>query len=79
MEMTDVDFERKIFVKQHAADLLRHELKKVKKARRSPSAPPPILTNPPNDATRSPAPFSKSSRAIEDSNLHGYKGEPGRA
>ena len=31
MEMTDLDFERKIFVKQHAADLLRHELKKVKK------------------------------------------------
>ena len=31
MEMTDVDFEHKIFVKQHAADLLRQELKKVKK------------------------------------------------
>jgi DNA repair photolyase len=31
MEMTDLDFERKIFVKQHAADLLRQELKKVKK------------------------------------------------
>ena len=31
MEMSDVDFERKIFVKQHAADLLRQELKKVKK------------------------------------------------
>ena len=31
MEMTDVDFERKIFVKQHAADLLRQELRKVKK------------------------------------------------
>ncbi len=31
MEMTDLDFERKIFVKQHAADLLRHELKKVKR------------------------------------------------
>ena len=31
MEMSDVDFERKIFVKQHAADLLRRELKKVKK------------------------------------------------
>src|ERR1700751_3067691 len=30
MEMTDLDFERKIFVKQHAADLLRQELKKVK-------------------------------------------------
>jgi DNA repair photolyase len=30
MEMTDVDFERKIFVKQHAADLLRQELRKVK-------------------------------------------------
>jgi len=26
-----VDFERKIFVKQHAAELLRHELKKVKR------------------------------------------------
>lgn len=32
MEMTDEDFEHKIFVKQHAADLLRHELKKVKRA-----------------------------------------------
>jgi DNA repair photolyase len=31
MEMTDEDFEHKIFVKQHAADLLRQELKKVKK------------------------------------------------
>src|ERR1700758_151453 len=30
MEMSDVDFERKIFVKQHAAELLRQELKKVK-------------------------------------------------
>jgi len=32
MEMTDEDFEHKIFVKQHAADLLRRELKKVKRA-----------------------------------------------
>jgi DNA repair photolyase len=31
MEMTDLDFERKIFVKQHAAELLRRELKKVEK------------------------------------------------
>jgi DNA repair photolyase len=31
MEMTDEDFEHKIFVKQHAANLLRQELKKVKK------------------------------------------------
>ena len=31
MEMSDEDFEHKIFVKQHAADLLRQELKKVKK------------------------------------------------
>ena len=31
MEMSDVDFERKIFVKQHAADLLRQELRKVKR------------------------------------------------
>jgi DNA repair photolyase len=31
MEMTDLDFEHKIFVKQHAANLLRQELKKVKK------------------------------------------------
>src|ERR1700757_4319099 len=31
MEMTDLDFERKIFVKQHAAELLRQELKKVKR------------------------------------------------
>ena len=31
MEMSDIDFERKIFVKQHAANLLRQELKKVKK------------------------------------------------
>jgi DNA repair photolyase len=31
MEMTDLDFERKIFVKQHAANLLRQELKKVKR------------------------------------------------
>src|SRR5271169_1893348 len=31
MELREgVDFERKIFIKQHAADLLRHELKKVK-------------------------------------------------
>src|ERR1700751_4897951 len=30
MEMSDLDFERKIFVKQHAAGLLRQELKKVK-------------------------------------------------
>lgn len=30
MEMTDEDFERKIFVKQHAANLLRQELRKVK-------------------------------------------------
>ncbi len=30
MEMSDLDFERKIFVKQHAADLLRQELRKVK-------------------------------------------------
>src|ERR1700734_4244220 len=32
MELRDgVDFERKIFIKQHAADLLRRELKKVKR------------------------------------------------
>src|SRR5215831_20314949 len=31
MEMSDLDFERKIYVKQHAANLLRQELKKVKK------------------------------------------------
>jgi DNA repair photolyase len=31
MEMTDEDFEHKIFVKQHAANLLRQELKKVKR------------------------------------------------
>jgi len=32
MELRDgVDFEQKIFVKQHTADLLRHELKKVKR------------------------------------------------
>jgi DNA repair photolyase len=31
MEMTDLDFERKIYVKQHAANLLRQELKKVKR------------------------------------------------
>jgi DNA repair photolyase len=31
MEMTDVDFEHKIFVKQHAANLLRQELRKVKR------------------------------------------------
>lgn len=32
MEMRDgVDFERKIYVKQHAADLLRHDLRKVKR------------------------------------------------
>jgi DNA repair photolyase len=30
MEMSDEDFEHKIFVKQHAADLLRQELRKVK-------------------------------------------------
>jgi len=30
MEMTDEDFEHKIFVKQHAANLLRQELRKVK-------------------------------------------------
>ncbi len=30
MEMSDVDFEHKIFVKQHAANLLRQELRKVK-------------------------------------------------
>jgi DNA repair photolyase len=30
MEMSDEDFEHKIFVKQHAASLLRQELKKVK-------------------------------------------------
>jgi len=32
MELREgVDFERKIFIKQHAAELLRHELKKVKR------------------------------------------------
>jgi DNA repair photolyase len=31
MEMSDLDFERKIYVKQHAAELLRHDLKRVKK------------------------------------------------
>jgi DNA repair photolyase len=31
MEMSDLDFERKIYVKQHAASLLRQELKKVKR------------------------------------------------
>jgi len=30
MEMSDLDFERKIYVKQHTVDLLRRELKKVK-------------------------------------------------
>src|SRR5262252_10130935 len=30
MEMSDVDFEHKIYVKQHTAELLRQELKKVK-------------------------------------------------
>jgi DNA repair photolyase len=30
MEMSDLDFERKIYVKQHTAQLLRQELKKVK-------------------------------------------------
>ncbi len=32
MELSDEDFEHKIFVKQHAADLLRQELRKVKQA-----------------------------------------------
>ncbi len=31
LEMSDVDFERKIFVKQRTADLLRQELRKVKR------------------------------------------------
>jgi DNA repair photolyase len=31
MELTDLDFERKIYVKEHAATLLRQELKKVKR------------------------------------------------
>jgi DNA repair photolyase len=31
MEMSEVDFERKIYVKQHAAELLRHDLHKVKR------------------------------------------------
>jgi len=31
MEMSDLDFERKIYVKEHAAALLRHDLKKVKR------------------------------------------------
>jgi DNA repair photolyase len=31
MELSDVDFERKVFIKQHAAQLLHQELKKVKK------------------------------------------------
>src|ERR1700752_3414772 len=41
MEMSDVDFERKIFVKQHAADLLRRELKKVKMHEETATGPPP--------------------------------------
>src|SRR5215472_3458232 len=31
MEMSDLDFERKIYVKEHASALLRHDLKKVKR------------------------------------------------
>src|SRR5258708_13489602 len=55
MEMRDgVAFEQKIFVKQHAADLLRQELRQVKSGRSTPTG---AATRPPQPAPRPyPAP-----------------------
>ena len=66
MEMRDgVDFERKIYVKQQAAWLLRHELRRVNRARRSRSARRPILTSLPNGVTRSRAEFEEMARHVD--------------
>jgi hypothetical protein len=63
MEMREgVDFERKIYVKQQAAWLLRRDLKKVKPGSRSPSAPRPILISRRKSASRLRAAFWKSWR-----------------
>jgi hypothetical protein len=69
MEMRDgAEFEQKIYVKQHTADVLRRELRRVKPGKPSRSAPQPIPTNRPSAATKSHAAFSKSSLAIAASN-----------
>jgi len=69
MEMRDgAEFEQKIYVKQHAAQLLRQELRRVKSGEAIALGLQPILINLPNVATKSPAESWKSLPAIVDSN-----------
>ena len=69
MEMRDgLDFERKIYVKQQTAWLLRQELKEGEARRsRSPSARPPTPISLPRSASRSRAAFLRNSPCITDS------------
>ena len=69
MEMRDgAEFEQKIYVKQHTAELLRRELRRVKPGSPFRSAPRPIPTSRRNAATKSRVASSKSSRGIAASN-----------
>ena len=61
MEMRDgVDFEQKIFVKQHAADLLRQELRRVKPGEQIAIGTATDPYQPAERRSKSPAEFSKN-------------------
>jgi hypothetical protein len=65
MEMRDgMEFEQKIYVKQHAAGLLRHELRRVKPKEAIALGTATDPYQPADAATKSPAEFWKSSPAI---------------
>jgi hypothetical protein len=69
MEMRDgAEFEQKIYVKQHAADLLRRELRRVKTGEPIALGTATDPYQPASAATKSRAAFSKSSPATAASN-----------
>jgi len=69
MEMHDgMDFEQKIYVKQHAADLLRQELRRLSQMRPSLWVLQPTPTSRRSADTKSHVGFWKSLPVIKDSN-----------
>ena len=67
MEMTDEDFEHKIYVKQTLLICCAGNSRRSSAASLSRSAPRRILISPPSAVSKLPAGCSKSSRAIADS------------
>jgi len=61
------EFEQKIYVKQHAAELLRQELRRVKPGESIALGTATILTSRRSGATRSRGEFSRSSSGTADS------------